>query len=154
MRCLLMFIRNILVVLLISSLLSCGASITQHTLDTQPIRESGPFQYPAQVNSEANSQIKEEIFDTITQTMDVFREVEVWHPSLNAHIAMNIKVGTETKTMSVPTGKYKVVSNTNTVPVVHKDATSGYSSDYITGAITWSALTATILIQIYLHTRK
>ena len=57
MRHLFMFTRNMLVVLLISSFLSCGASITHHTLDTQPIRESGPFQYPTLVNSEANSPV-------------------------------------------------------------------------------------------------
>ena len=57
MRYILMFTRNMLVVLLISSFLSCGASKTHHTLDTQPIRESGPFQYQTPVKSEINSHV-------------------------------------------------------------------------------------------------
>ncbi len=57
MRYIFIYTRNMLVILLISSLLSCGASITHHTLDSQPIRESGPFQSPTQLNSEINSDV-------------------------------------------------------------------------------------------------
>ena len=53
----LFFIRNMLVILLISSLFGCGSIITHHTLDSQPIHESGPLQYQTQLNSEINSDV-------------------------------------------------------------------------------------------------
>ena len=57
MRYLFIITRNMMAILLISSLLSCGVSITHPTLDSHPDRESGPLQYPTQLNSEINSDV-------------------------------------------------------------------------------------------------